>query len=156
MLNTPLWSSFSPQERAEILQGVPEDEAHVMKFRNWWLEKLVDKWLDFYFHKQEAFTDKRIYRGFLMEQINFYADYLQRSINRVKTFTIERFDVVSFERAQEIDATYQELIYDGESIPETSINYRKNKEELAKKWPWCHNLRKKMEYWWFHLVKGSH
>ena len=136
-----------------MLQGIPEDEAHVMKLRNWWLETLVDKWLDFYFQKQGAFSDKLEYRRFMIEQINFYADYLQWSINRVKTFTVEPFDAASFEKTLEIEADFQELIFDGRTIPQVAINYRKNKEEREKQWVESHKIVSRMKKWWSEFFK---
>lgn len=98
------------------------------KFRNWWLERLIDVWLDYYFNTQverEKFvlTDKKQYRVYLTGQLLDYIKFL--------TTTNSIIDLKEYNIIKDIEIKYNKVIFIWVHNP-----IEKNEKKLLKMVKW--------------------
>jgi len=116
--------------------------SHLSKFDN--LDKLVDRWLDFYYQEQEnreitIISNKEDYRNYLIWQIRIYLSFFGKWYRKPWTYNEEK------KKVNEIQARYNELIYEWEFNAhqyrqelrnKEAQNRLQNPEPLWTKWKW--------------------
>jgi len=114
-------------------------EKSVEKLKWEWLDRLINKWLDYYFQTQgereeTILTDKEQYREFLLSQLKIYVNYFD--------FERKSIDWVEHIKIRAIENKYHHLIFDWDEFnPVEHRLKQKEKEKLEPKplwikWKW--------------------
>ena len=91
------------QEEIDLIDA--KINEYLIRFTNWWFEKLIERWCGHYFERQNEYTTEEEFKNHLREMIWTYIRYL----------TIEKdepLDWTKSDRIRWIREKYKELLYE--------------------------------------------
>lgn len=106
-------------------------EKHLSKFLNWWIIRLVDKWITYYYDNQDSIelsveSNKEKYKQHIRQQILFYVEFFSKTRQ-------EQRDLKQTMRI--IRDKYHKLIYDWEIDPVEEIERSERLDKAKLKTP---------------------